>query len=60
MEKTTNRVEGWHRGLESTVGIAHPNPFKLINALKHVQVLNSVVIEQLVAGVKPRQFSKKY
>ena len=49
IEKTTNRVEGWHRGLESTVGMAHPNPFKLINTLKRVQVLNSVVIEQLIA-----------
>ncbi len=59
-DKTTNRCEGWHRGLESTIGMQHPNVYRLINALKSIQQLNSITVEKLVAGEKPRQGSKIY
>ncbi len=55
LDKTTNKCEGWHRGLESTVGMNHPNVFKLINALKMIQQMNMTVVEKLIAGEKPKQ-----
>ncbi len=60
LDKTTNRIEGWHRGLEANIGMDHPNVFKLINALRSIQQMNMVIVEKLIAGEKPRQGNKIY
>lgn len=39
LPKTNNSVEGWHESLQSSLGFHHPDPYRLIAALKAEQRL---------------------
>ena len=58
--RTTNSVEGWHRGIRSLFGSAHPSLWKFIDTLKKEQSLVEARIEKLRAGQKESTPKKRY
>ncbi len=40
--------------------MSYPNVLKLINALKSIQQINTVMVEKLIAGEKPKKGNKIY
>lgn len=60
LPRTNNAVEGWHRGFASLLAAKTPTIWKLIDALKNQQNLNTLKILQLIGGVRPVQASAKY
>ena len=58
LPRTTNLVEGWHRGLLTTCGCHHPTIWKFIEALKTEQA--SVELKQLrfISGENPKKTKK--
>ena len=58
LPRTTNLVEGWHRGFLTTCGCHHPTIWKFIEALKTEQA--SVELKQLrfISGENPKKTKK--
>ncbi|MCP4491900.1 MAG: hypothetical protein GY820_32040 [Gammaproteobacteria bacterium] len=49
-ERTTNKIEGWHRCFQSQVGNLYPKFFKFVDVLKRENNLNQLEVAQMVAG----------
>lgn len=54
LPKTNNSVEGWHHSLQSSLGFHHPDPYRLIAALKAEQSLTEQKQADARRGVAPR------
>ena len=53
MDRTNNVVEGWHRGLDATLGISNPTIWKLLDAMRHKLRLQEMDLHQINAGRRP-------
>jgi hypothetical protein len=52
--RTNNSVEGWHNCFSSTLNSSkHPSIWRFIHALKKVESINTLKIQQYVAGQEP-------
>ncbi|XP_035231949.1 uncharacterized protein LOC118203773 [Stegodyphus dumicola] len=58
--RTNNAVEGWHRRFNELMNGCHPTIWKFIDCLKKEQNLNSIKIEQYIAGHHPPVSRKVY
>ncbi|XP_064468430.1 uncharacterized protein LOC135379102 [Ornithodoros turicata] len=57
--KTTNSLEGWHRGFQTHVQCSHPTIWKFLGVLHKEDAMNLHRLELLVMGHRERQ-PKKY
>jgi hypothetical protein len=57
--KTSNAIEAWHRGFETTLDTYHPHIYRLVEALKREQTLTEAAFEKAIAG-DPAYKRRKY
>ena len=60
LPRTTNSLEGWHRGFEQRLAIKHPSVCKLVAKLRKEQSDWELTIEMVMSGVELRKQKKKY
>ncbi|KAH9379213.1 hypothetical protein HPB48_018701 [Haemaphysalis longicornis] len=60
LPKTNNSVEGWHHSLQSSLGFQHPDPYRLIAALKAEQSLTEQKQADARRGIAPRVSKPAY
>lgn len=60
LPRTTNAVEGWHRGFEEQVAAHHPNLWRFVECLKKEQAVNELQIEKFLSGEGPSKQRKLY
>ena len=60
LPRTTNSLEGWHRGFEQRLAIKHPSVCKLVAKLRKDQSDWELTIEMVMSGVELRKQKKKY
>lgn len=52
--------KGWHRGLDSTLGLKHPGVFEFIKSLQKIQLTTSFIKDQLDSGKVPKKGRQCY
>lgn len=58
LSRTNKSIEGWHHGLQLRVAVSHPNLCRLVRKLKKEQSEWELTIEQVSAGIFPREQKK--
>lgn len=58
--RTTNSIEGWHRGFEQRMTVKHPNIGRLVSKLRSEQADWELKLEQMRAGITLRAPVTKY
>ena len=50
LPRTNNRIEGWHRRMQSNVGALHPSIWHFLDVSQREQSLNEAIITQIRTG----------
>ena len=58
--RTNNQVESWHSRLNRTVGLTHPNVYRLLDSLRREQTLTELTLRQARQGASPPRRRHKY
>ena len=58
--RTNNQVESWHSRLNRTVGLTHPNIYRLLDTLRREQTLTELTLQRARRGVSPPRRRRKY
>jgi len=53
IDRTNNAVDGWHRGLNTTLGVKHPSIWKFLDGMRHKVRFQEMLFEQQQAGREP-------
>lgn len=58
--RTTNSLEGWHRGVQGHFGSDHPSIWKFIDILRKEHIIVEARMDKTIAGQKDRTPKKRY
>ena len=58
--RTNNQVESWHSRLNRTVGLVHPNVYRLLDSLRREQTFTELTLRQARQGASPPRRRPKY
>lgn len=60
LPRTTNKLEGWHLGIQSMFDGPHPSVWKFLGGLQREQVLATADIQMWRIGQEPPQQERRY
>ena len=60
LPRTNNSIEGWHHAFAKRVGVTRPTIRRLVVKIIKEQDQNELILEQLVAGIRPVPENKRY
>ena len=58
--RTTNKIEGWHRALQSQFESHHPSVWRFLLGIRREHKLQYLSLQQILAGQDPPTLRKKY